>query len=128
MSFNEELVKNYKERQKAIKKIKEEYKEVFKPQYKLNKDLLINSYISGDEVYELQLTVEQAKSLKNLNQNHWKYKDELFRELLEEEEIAIVVSWFETWTTEDDIDSKIFIHFSQYTKKELDKELKGNKI
>lgn len=127
MSYTEDLVKNYKARQKAIKKMKEEYKEIFKPMFKMHKDSIVQSYAKGDNGYEIALTTEQTEALKNLLDTYWKYKDEIFREILEEEEIAVVVYFFDTWYIEENM-SKIKIFFSQQTKKELDKELKENKI
>lgn len=127
MSYTEDLVKNYKARQKAISKMKEEYKEIFKPMFKMHKDLIVQSYAKGNNGYEIALTTEQTESLRNLLDNYWKYKDEIFREILEEEEIAVVVYFFDTWYIEENM-SKIKIFFSQQTKKELDKELKENKI
>ena len=44
MSFNENLVKNYKARQKSIKELKEGYKAILGVAFELNKQGIIEAY------------------------------------------------------------------------------------
>lgn len=53
MSFSTDLVKNYKERQKAIKELKEKFKEELKMIFLPHKEAIINAYISGESNYSI---------------------------------------------------------------------------
>nr|DAU65679.1 MAG TPA: N-formylglutamate amidohydrolase [Ackermannviridae sp.] len=127
MSFSEDLVKNYKARQKAIKEIKEDFKSVLGVPFELNKQNIINAYISGKAKFDVGLTEEQKKTTKEFYDNYYDYKDETFRELLEEKGIAVIVDWFNirAWSDEGEL-GYISIIFSEDSKKEQDKKLKEN--
>ena len=127
MSFSEDLVKNYKARQKAIKEIKEDFKSVLGVSFELNKQNIINAYISGKAKFDVGLTEEQKKTTKEFYDNYYDYKDETFRELLEEKGIAVIVDWFNirAWSDEGEL-GYISIIFSEDSKKEQDKKLKEN--
>ena len=73
------------------------------------------------------LTEEQKKTARELDDTLWDYKDETFRELLEEKDIAVIVDWFNirAWSEEGEL-GYISIIFSEDSKKEQDKKLKEN--
>ena len=127
MSFSEDLVKNYKARQKAIKEIKEDFKSVLGVPFELNKQNIIDAYISGKSRYDVGLTADQNIKAKEFYDNYYDYKEETFRELLEEKGIAVIVDWFSIncWVDEENL-GYISIIFSEDSKKEQDKKLKEN--
>ena len=127
MSFNENLVKNYKVRQKSIKELKEGYKAILGVAFELNKQGIIGAYTSGKAKFDVGLTEEQKKTARELDDTLWDYKDETFRELLEEKDIAVIVDWFNirAWSEEGEL-GYISIIFSEDSKKEQDKKLKEN--
>ena len=75
MSFSEDLVKNYKARQKAIKEIKEDFKSVLGVPFELNKQNIIDAYISGKSRYDVGLTSDQSIKAKEFYDNYYDYKE-----------------------------------------------------
>lgn len=127
MSYTEDLVKNYKARQKSIKVMKEEFKKVLGVPFELYKQGIIDAYTSGKFKFEVSLTEEQKAKARELNDLFWDYKDETLKELLEEKEIAVIVDRFSirAWVDEGAL-AYIIIFFSEDSKKEQDKKLKEN--
>nr|DAX46366.1 MAG TPA: hypothetical protein [Ackermannviridae sp.] len=127
MSYTEDLVKNYKARQKSIKVMKEEFKKVLGVPFELYKQGIIDAYTSGKFKFEVSLTEEQKAKARELDDLFWDYKDETLRELLEEKEIAVIVDRFSirAWVDEGAL-AYIIIFFSEDSKKEQDKKLKEN--
>ena len=127
MSFSEDLVKNYKTRQKSIKVMKEDFKKILGVPFELYKQGIIDAYTSGKFKFDVSLTEEQKVKARELDDLLWDYKDETLRELLEEKEIAVIVDRFliRAWGDEGEM-AYITIFFSDNSKKEQDKKLKEN--
>lgn len=127
MSYTEDLVKNYKARQKAIKNIKDDFKSVLGIPFELNKQNIIDAYTSGKAKYDVSLTEEQKLKARELDGTLWDYRDETLRELMEEKDIAVIVDWFNirAWSEEGELEY-ISIIFSEDSKKEQDKKLKND--
>lgn len=123
MSFSTDLVKNYKERQKAIKELKEKFKEELKMIFLPHKEAIINAYISGESNYSI-ITEENFKNrLEELYAKLPDYKISIFREIFQEQEIAVIVDWFDTYIRDDESVYRINIWFSDDSKIEQDKKI-----
>nr|DAO30956.1 MAG TPA: hypothetical protein [Ackermannviridae sp.] len=126
MSFNEELVKNYKARQKSLKEIKKGFKDVLGVPFELSKDLITGAYTSGKLHCDVVMSDEQKKVARDLDENFWDFKNETLRELLEEKNIAVIVDWFNIRCYSENDLGYIRLAFSEDSKKEQDKKLKEN--
>jgi hypothetical protein len=126
MSFSTDLVKNYKERQKSIKELKEKFKEELKMIFLPHKEAIINAYISGESNYSIIIEENFKNRLEELYVKLPDYKISIFREIFQEQEIAVIVDWFDTYIRDEESVYRINIWFSDDSKIEQDKKI--NKI
>lgn len=123
MSFSTDLVKNYRERQKAIKELKEKFKEELNMLFLPHKDAIILAYISGEPNYSVIVEENFKNRLEELYEKLPDYKISIFREIFQEQEIAVIVDWFDTYIKDDESVYRINIWFSDDSKIEQDKKI-----
>lgn len=126
MSFSTDLVKNYRERQKSIKELKEKFKEELKVLFLPHKDTIILSYTNGEPNYSIIVEENFKNRLEELYEKLPDYKISIFREIFQEQEIAVIVDWFDTYIRDDESVYRINIWFSDDSQIEQNKKI--NKI
>lgn len=126
MSFSTDLVKNYKERQKSIKELKEKFKEELKVLFLPHKDAIILAYTNGEPNYSIIVEENFKNRLEELYSKLPDYKISIFREIFQEQEIAVIVDWFDTYIRDDESVYRINIWFSDDSQIEQNKKI--NKI
>ena len=123
MSFSTDLVKNYKERQKSIKELKEKFKEELKVIFLPHKEAIINAYVSGESNYSIIIEENFKNRLEELYSKLPDYKISIFREIFQEQEIAVIVDWFDTYIRDDESVYRINIWFSDDSQIEQNKKI-----
>lgn len=123
MSFSTDLVKNYRERQKAIKELKEKFKEELKMLFLPHKDAIILAYINGEPNYSIIVEENFKNRLEELYEKLPDYKISIFREIFQEQEIAVIVDWFDSYIRDEESVYRINIWFSDENKSEQYKKI-----